>query len=211
MTFGIYQNGGHYGDFADLNTAINLAEEFLGGLPAEDQSIFTVEDKSRTVLAAISNRRIIGNFNKQQWGGRKNDTAIDCGDETFDATDSVLLMSHDDVCNLTDYSEESDRVGQAHVAWDGPCSVRITDSILQYFGVNDSSDITQESFDYARSRANPQPPETKTVLLSVAVTVTVAKGADIASFFKNLNCSIQSETPGILIKNIEVDRAPSAA
>lgn len=203
--FTINQNGGKYDSLPDLNVAIGLAEELLGAVPAGEQCTFTVEDEDGKVLAALSNRRITGTFVQQAWGGRKNNEAVYCGVEPpFDATDAILLMDYAELIELEDGSESSDAVGQAHVQWSGPCEVRITTSICEYFGVSAVEEITPEALAYARRRLDPQPAAETVVSLSIRVKVRVAPGACVQSFIENMDYSVVSKTAGVVVSHTEI-------
>lgn len=86
--------------------------------------------------------RLIGTFHRQEWGGRKNDTAIPMGEVEFDATDWILDMPYEDLMAVEDDEQSSDAIGLAHVQWDGPHRVEIVDAICDFFGVNEISMIT---------------------------------------------------------------------
>lgn len=201
-TYSVLQDGGHYDDLDDLNTAISLAEELLGSVSEGEQSTFTVENEDGYLLASITNRRIIGRFTKQQWDSRDN--AVEMGEEDFDATDYILLMKPDAIRALEDNRETTDYVGQAHVSWDGPHYVTIEDAICEFFGVSNVKEITDEALAYAKNRLNPQPATEQTVTLSVKVKICVAPGASVSEFIENLDYSVVSQTAGITVQDTEI-------
>lgn len=92
----------------------------------------------------VFEKRIVGVFTKQAWGGRKGDDAIFVSDEQFDATDAVLKLSHAELIELQDNHESTDEIGRSIVGWDGPCEVRLVGSIQSYFGVESIEDVTPE-------------------------------------------------------------------
>jgi len=200
--YSILQDGGHYDDMNDLNNAIDLAEILLGGVPDGEKSTFTVENEEGHLMAAVTNRRIVGHFLKQQWDS--GDNAISMGEEDFDATDYILLMKPDDVRALEDNRETTDRIGQAHVSWDGPHQVTVQDSICEFFGVSSVKEITDEAMAYAKNRLDPRPATEQTVKLSVKVTVRVVHGASVSEFVNNLDCSVISNTTGITVQSTEI-------
>lgn len=108
----------------------------------------TIEDATGATVASLSTRKIIGQFTKQVWGGRKNDQAHDVGTDEFDATRYVLTMPYLDLITLEDHDDSSDEVGRAHVEWDGPHYVDIIDSITDFFGVARVGEITRQHFEY---------------------------------------------------------------
>jgi hypothetical protein len=156
-----------------LDSAIEMAEGFLADVPKEVLTTFSVEDECGHTLANVTNRRIQGEFTKQRWGGRKGDDAITLGETSFDATDYVLLMKHEDLILLADNSDSTDVLGQAHIDWDGPHYVRIVESICAFFDVSDVKNISFASFMYARKRANPQVPKVEIVNLYLKVQLRV--------------------------------------
>lgn len=94
---------------------------------------------------------IFGVFQKQVWGGHKNDTAIPVSRETFNATAHVLFnLSLEQLHALQDSMYTTDEIGLAHVGWDGPHDVELVQSVLEYFGAQALTDITQTHLDCAR-------------------------------------------------------------
>ena len=158
-----------------------------------------MEDKSGRVLASNTNRRIIGTIIKQKWGGRKEDQAIDVGEGEFDATDAILLMDYDDLINVEDNDESSDSIGTDHIPWDGPHTVRITDSICAFFGVNAIGEITRENFEYVRSARKSQAPTEVVTTLAIKVRLRVAPGVSTQNIANNLAIAITSRTPGVIV------------
>jgi hypothetical protein len=202
--YGVQQDKGYYTKIEGLNEAIRIAEELLGELPAGDESTFTVEDESGYLLASVTNRHIVGSFNKQQWGGHKGDDAIYIGEESFDATAAILLLEHKDLVCMKDQSESTDDIGREHIDWSGPCYVHIEDSICAYFGVDDLQEITPEALSFARQRANPQPAEEQVVMLSVKLSLRVTSGASVSDFIENLDYSVISNTAGVTVRDTEI-------
>lgn len=200
----VKQDGAHYDNFSELNTATELAEELLGAVPNWQESVFTVENDDGYLLAAVTNRRIEGTFTKQAWGGRKNDQALFVDSVLFDATAAVLSMDHAVLMRLKDSDESSDELGRAHVQWDGPNEVSVVDEVLEYFGVDELTQITPEALLYARNRENPQPAQEQTITLSIKVKVRVIPGASTEDFVSNLDYSISSNTVGVVVLDTEV-------
>lgn len=149
-------------------------------------------------------RRIIGTFYKQQWGGHKGAYAIAAGEESFDATHAVLLLSHADLIELEDCSEETDSIGRDHVSWHGPCSVHITDSICRFFDVYCLEDITEAALASAKDLIKPQPANEEFVTLAIKIKVRVAPGASVTEFIENLDYAVTSNTNGITVQGTEI-------
>ena len=148
--------------------------------------------------------RIIGTFYKQQWGGRKGDDAIACGEEEFDATTAVLLLPLDELVELEDNSESTDDLGRDHVSWEGPCYVRLTDSVCDFFGVTDVEEITLDLLEKARAEFEPQQAQTETVVLSIALKVKVQPGIDLNEVVQELRYSFTSTTVVAVIVDSEI-------
>jgi len=205
MPYQIFQDGGFYADAANLDGALELAEALLndGG----DPTTFTVEDADGYLVASVTNRRIIGTFVKQAWGGRKGDDACFVEEVEFDATNHVLLMTHEALTQLQDGFESTDELGLAHISWNGPCEVSVTDAICQFFGVDDIRDVTPEALAYARNRAHPQPPEEKTITLSIKLNLRVTPGASVQEFIEDLEYSVTSNTVGVVVCSTELTDA----
>lgn len=206
-------NGMRHDTRESLDEAIGLAEKMMDSISqgeeitCRQEATVTVENEDGCLLAAVTNRRIVGSFTKQQWGGRKGDDAIYIGEETFDATDAVLLMAHDDLVKVKDCDESSDNIGRKFVDWNGPCYVSIEDNICDYFGAYSIDDITPEALAYARARANPQKPVEEVVTLTIKVKVRVMPGASKQEFIENLNYSVTSNTAGITVADTEITEA----
>jgi len=93
-------------------------------------------------------KSIIGKFNKQEW---INDTALSVDIEKFDATSHVLNMGLSDIWELEDNQYSTDHIGEAYVEHNGPFEVEITESICEFFGVDNLEEITQNMIDEAKS------------------------------------------------------------
>ncbi|MBU9200297.1 hypothetical protein KTD31_02830 [Burkholderia multivorans] len=156
------------------------------------------------LVAALTNRLIRGNFVKQRWGGRKKDYAEHVSDEPFDATSYVLLLPLEELVELEDHDQNTDAIGTEFIRWNGPFEVEIVDSILSYFGVDDLEDITEEALVFAREWSNAQPAETETLTLTIKVKVNKAPGTSTTDFIENLDYSVESNTPGIVVVNTEI-------
>lgn len=198
------QDNEFYDQLDDLNDAIELAEQFLGGVSDDQRTTFTLKNEAGYLMAAVSNRRIIGTFTKQQWGGRKNDEALNIGEESFDATDAILLMTHKDLVELDDHDESTDEVGRQHIGWNGPCEVRIVDEVCAYFGVSHVQEITPEALAYAVSRVKPQVPVLASVTLQFEVKLRLLPVGSIEQFIKDMSHSITSNTVGVVVTDTNV-------
>lgn len=100
---------------------------------------------------AEAEKRIVGTFTKQTWGGRKGDDALYCGEEQFDATNAVLELPHAALIELQDGHENTDEIGRSIVDWVGPCEVRLVGSIEAYFGVASLEDVTPKMLSDSRA------------------------------------------------------------
>ena len=152
-------------------------------------------------------KSIMGTFYKQRWGGRKDNEAIPCGEEKFDATDAVLLMDLKTIHNLEDFTDTLDELWKNHVQWDGPYDVEIVESICDFFNVSSLPEITQESLDQMRRVMMPLPATEQVVTLSIKVKVSVAARSNMTSFIENLDYSIKSNTSGITVQDTEIVNA----
>lgn len=204
--YAINQDGGHYDDLADLNEAIGLAEELLGGMQPGTEATFTVENEDGYLMAAVTNRRIVGSFNKETYDEHGR-ACVYMGTEEFDATDTVLLLEHAQLVELQDGYENTDHIGKQYIDWAGPCSVSLVDAICDYFGVGDLEDITPEALLDARNRAHPQPQVERTLTLTIKVTVRVSSGASVDAFVENLDYSLTSNTAGVVVAATEIVEA----
>lgn len=167
--------------------------------PEGKEATFSIEDDGRQLVASVSSRRIAGVFAKQVIGGAKQDRDIHVADENFDATEHVLLMPYDYFIALEDSDDTTDEVGRAHVSWDGPCYVRIVDSICEYFGVERIDQVTEEAFAFARKSANVTPLREEVVTVSFEMRLRVAPGANVDQFVKDMTCAVLSRTDGIRV------------
>lgn len=200
-------NGQDHSEAEDLTVAITRAEMILQQCDPKTPGTVSVQNRDGYLLAALSTGRIIGRFLQQQWEGPKHDYATPCGNVAFDATDEILLMTHHELIALQDNDESTDTIGRNYVAWDGPCSVDITESICAFFGVFDIEDITPEALTYARNRLNPQPPTELVLPLTLTLTLKVQPSAHVTNILHTLNCNMTSSTPGIVITNLHLAKA----
>ena len=118
----------------------------------EDQATLRIHDAQNRFVALATCRRIMGEMDKQRWGGRKGDYAESVGVDEFDATNKILGMPLQDIQALQDCESESDEIGLSFIEWSGPFSVTIVDSILAFFGVDSLDDITEEASAFARTK-----------------------------------------------------------
>lgn len=137
-----------------------------------------------------STSQIRGRFDRQIWF---NDNALSLGDVNFNATGQVLALSVKDIKKLRDCHESSDRLGQANVEHDGPCSVYIEQSILDFFHLDSINEITPALLSGARAWYKRQP------LRTFNVRVKSVK-------YKNLRIKArdESEVRQLVPKNQEV-------
>lgn len=198
--YSLYQDRGFYADFKNLNEATDCAEVLLGG--CEEPTTFTIENEDRYIIASLTNRRIIGEFVKQVLIGRKKDYEEEIERVEFDATDHILLMNYDQLIELTDNSVKSDDIGTSHVSWNGPYCVHITDSICEYFDVNEVRNITPEQFAFARQLANPQPLIDFTIPITVNVKLRAAPGCDLDDAVRKLHFNLESTIPGVVVSEV---------
>lgn len=201
--YDVRQDQGHYTTVDALDEAICLAEVLLGGVQGSEESTFSVHDSDGNLKASVTNRRIIGTFYKQRWGGWKEDQAISCGEEEFDATNAVLLLEPNQVAELASMYELTDTIGRDHVEWDGPCDVYLDEAVCAFFGVGDLEEITPEALAFARSRHNPKPLEEHTLAVSVKIHLRVAPGVNVGDFLTNMSMHVRSQTPGITMAAVE--------
>lgn len=96
-------------------------------------------------------KRIAAVFQPQAW---VNDCATDIdGQEVVDVTDRVLRLSLDRIHGLQDYRDSTDDLmdgSSAVMKHDGPFTVRAVDSVREFFGVKELSDVTEDMLASAR-------------------------------------------------------------
>lgn len=187
-----------------LPAAIEAAESLLAALPAGERATFTIKDAAGQRVASVTNRRITCSFVKQTWGGRKGDDAIFVGEEHFDATDAVLSLDYAKFLELADADDSSDELGRAHIDWDGPCSVTLLESVCEYFDVEYPHQVTPLEFSVAQAHASPKAAESKMLTLTVQVRVRVAPGASVEDFLADLDYTVRSNTPGVVVTDTEI-------
>lgn len=128
-----------------LPEAVRFARQYHG-LKKPDVTITVEIEGTGIPVFSFSNRRIMGDFEKQRWGGHKGNEAISCGEARFDATLHVLSMPYEAVIAIRDDHDSSDQIGQAHVDWHGPHRVQLVDSMCDFFGVSKLAEISPEHF-----------------------------------------------------------------
>lgn len=193
----IFQDGGHYSDHTDINEAITLAGELLGGVGANDEpTTFTVNEDDGTLVAVETNRRIVGVVDKQ---GHDDHDMVE-----FDATNAVLFMSHEDLMKLDDESITTCNVARYFVDWLGPIEVTLVDSVCKYFAVSSIKEITPQAFAYVKQKFNPQPTVERSVSVTVNLKISMQPGSSVSDFLENLDYSFLSNTPGVVIRDTEI-------
>lgn len=199
MTFYVMQDLADLGKYATRAQAVARAKELLHQAPEGVPTTITVVDGHNRVLAVETNRRIEGEFHKQHWGGRKNNDAIHVATETFDATNTVLLLDLASLHALCDSDGTSDEIGREHFDWDGPFDVTLVDSVCDYFGVANLKQVTQEGFNYAKDKAKPILPQESVVQLMVSFTVRSCDELSAVDLLKHLNVTVASSKPGLIV------------
>ena len=202
--FFVMENGGLYSEFVTLEAAVDMAEMVFGYVDPQGEATVSVENAEGECVAVFTNRKIIGSFTKQAWGGRKGDDAIYVGTEEFDATDHVLLLDHAELVALVDGGERTDEVGLAHFDWRGPSETAVCESICDYFGVQELEQISPEALSFARARRSPKPAVEQTLTLSIKVDVSMIGDATLKDFVENLDYSVISNTPGVRVRMTEL-------
>lgn len=130
-----------------LPEAVRFARQYHG-LNKPDVTLTIEIEGTGVPVFSFSNRRIMGDFTKQHWGGPKGNDAIECGEVRFDATLYILSMPYEQVIAIKDDHDSSDQIGQAHVDWHGPQRVELVDSMCDFFGVSKLAEISREHFTF---------------------------------------------------------------
>ena len=130
-----------------LPEAIAFARNYHG-LRKPDVTVTVEVENTAVPVVSFSTRRIMGEFQKQMWGGHKGNDALNCGKERFDATLYILSLPYKDVVKIRDNHESSDEIGRAHVSWDGPHEVELLDSMCDFFGVAKLAQLTEDHFNF---------------------------------------------------------------
>lgn len=103
-------------------------------------------------------KSIIASFQPQAW---MDDNAVDIdGQEEVDVTQRVLSLSLTQIHGLQDHRNSTDDLVNGTpvaIEHNGPFTVRVVDSICEFFGVGTLSDITDDMLD-ARRKATPVGP-----------------------------------------------------
>ncbi|MEX3984211.1 hypothetical protein AB4Y45_35230 [Paraburkholderia sp. EG287A] len=198
MTFNIKRDRDYLTTAPTFEQGVTNIQTLLKLCPEGKEATFAIEDDGRQVVASVTNRRIEGVFTKQVLD-EENQRDIHVADVHFDATDAVLLMPHEDLIALEDSDDSTDELGREHVAWDGPCYVRIVDEICAYFGVEEIDQITEEGLAFARKAANATPQREELITVSIPLRLRVAPGADVDQFIKDMTCAVLSRTDGIKV------------
>jgi hypothetical protein len=203
MKVKLIKNGQFSATNDTFEAGVSGAEQLLSFHAPGSDITYAIVDEADRLLASVTNRRILGTYVKQVWGGRKGDDAIDVGEVEFDATDYVLKMSHEDLQALEDQSDSSDEVGEAHVEWDDAHYVNIEDSICAYFGVATLDAITPEALHFASKRAKALAVREEVLTLSVKVRIRVTGNANVDDFVRHTTCAMLSRTEGIKVVEVE--------
>lgn len=202
--FMIVQDGTVCNKPFSLNVAIDTITNHSSALTDHEASTFSVINEKGLVVASISNRKIIGNFYKQEWSGHRNDVAVTVGNEAFDATNAILLLPYSRLIELEDNNENTDELGKSFIDWDGPHHVQITSSICEYFGVDSIDEITEDNFNFVKSRTQVLEPISEIVTLQIRVQVNRMPGAELQDFLDNLDYDITSQTTGVVVSKTEI-------
>lgn len=108
-------------------------------------------------------------------------------------------MEYERFIAIEDLDDSSDYIGNNHVLWDGPHTVYITDSICEFFNVENMDEITQEMFNAAKLELYPVP--VKETLVRVSITMVIRHPSNInpLDVVEELDYSLVSNTEGAII------------
>jgi hypothetical protein len=218
----VKQDGGLYDQLDDLAKAIDTAQVLFHSASEEDLTTFTVSERNGSLVASFTNRTIEGIFYKKAWAGPGGSRLQVVAQESFDATDVVLSMTHAELISLKDGDASSDELGKRFIPWDGPFEVNVVTPILEYFGVRLLKHITPEALDFAarqreaarkeaRQAAEAQGPLSAPepdVTLSIKVTVKAPPGAPVAQYLRHMVNSANSfVTSGVSVEHVQIESA----
>lgn len=199
-----YLDGRQFSGDDDRDAIVAYAKKLFEDAAADTPATVTVVDEHGKLIHWQTNRRIEGIFDKQIWGGRKGDDAISQGTERFDATELILLMGIQEIRELDDNDDSSDELGRQLIAWAGPCSVSVIQSMLLFFGELDADDITEEHLALARAEHAPVPREDCLVEVTVKLKIRKTQGQSIQEILNELDYSFTSTIPGTAVLDTEI-------
>jgi hypothetical protein len=157
-------------------------------------------------VSPVTGKSIMARVVLQAWGGPKGKDAVLVEEKEVDVTHAILLLAHDFVIQLQDAFDQTDEIGMAHVDHSGPLEVYVTESICQFFGVEELGDITPAAFDEARRTVRPMFPEEVRAIIEIEVTATVLRGA--VPVLDNLEITARSNTDNLIVTSV-TRRKPS--
>lgn len=198
----IRQDDKLYDRVYDRGKAVSMAELLFHSASEESDTTFSVSCEKRKLVASFTNRSIEGIFYMQEWGGAGKNQLLTVAQESFDATDIVLAMRHEELIALKNNHESSDELGKRFVPWPGPFAVDIEEPIKDYFGVSRLKDITPEALLFAANqrallRASAKTaPEAQPEEVTVQLRLLVQPGAQVADFLGPLFRSAATATSG---------------
>lgn len=193
----------------NLDDLQKAAERIMETLGENEQMTLYIVDEHNLPIRFSTNARMVGTYRKQQW--TSNDYAILVAEDSFDATDAILNLPLTEIHELSDDSEDTDRIGNMHIDWRGPHSVWLTESVCAYFDVDDLEEIGQAHLDAARAFEKPKGQTVKSVTVTVSLNVSMPDFDNdterqelLSALIENLDYDFISNTPGAIIQSTEI-------
>lgn len=193
--------------YSNQVSAIANAKDLLSRAPAGEECTFTVMNEDGYLIASITNRRIMGIFKKQEWSGAKKDHAMTVAEQGFDATSLILRLPRSELVKLEDDDESTDRIGTEVISWDGPYVVNLVDSILDFFGIEDLNEITDEALQYAREAFPPIKQVEEVIQVVLDIRVKRFENISFERVAQGLKYQVSPETPGVTVSSVEFQMA----
>lgn len=169
------------------------------------------KDQTPSLITEGEDRKIVGVFHKQRWEGRRLETLVADGSETFDATRYVLSMSRQDIVVLEDNDYGTDAIGLKFVDWEGPHAVEIVEQIKAFFGIESLHDLTDEMLEKEREHLNSLEKVNVSVVIDFKVNLRIPKPSSaedlqqlLTEFVENLDYHFESNTESVRVTDTEL-------
>ena len=208
MKYFICANGKEIGPIKTKAAARAEMDSTFESLATDGQVTLQMTDGEGTLLAVRTNRKIMATCFKQRWVGAANARLEPVGEPVqFDVTRDILSFGFSNLADISDRSQWSDWLMDGNVDHDGPFEIEVVQSICEFFGVEDVSQITEAAFNSVAKGVKKPKLEMKMLKVTVTVFVQVKEGVDLQEVADEMDYNFQSTVAGACVTDTEFAEA----
>lgn len=208
MQYTICANGQEIGPIKNKAAALAEMKSVYEALAFEGEVTVQMTDGEGTLLAVRTNRRILAKCFKERVLEGDAGCIEQIGDPVdFDVTCDVLSEGWVKIKEIEDRMSSSDWLKEGNVEHDGPFEIEVVQSICEFFGVEDISEITEAAFNSVTKGVKKPKLEMKMLKVTVTVFVQVKEGVNLQEVADEMDYNFQSTVAGACVTDTEFAEA----